>query len=232
MRKITVVTGALGICLVILLIGGFPQLSHAVKIHGCYSKFNGSLRIVSGPGKCTSTETAISWNKVGPQGPAGPQGPQGPQGETGPAGAQGERGLPGSINVFDATGQFVGYLVDISRHLDAPIITTIYIQSVRDNLTINNATGDMQGGQFSNLYYEDTECQTQPYIKTKYQLAIARYGNKFYKAIGTPAVTLQYKSGRTLDSSCYPEVSVESLIAVEEITLPFSLPLAMPLHLE
>lgn len=71
---------------------------HAVGvIHGCANKTTGALRILS-TGTCKVTETAISWNMTGPQGPQGPQGAQGaqgPQGIQGPKGAQGPTGAQG-----------------------------------------------------------------------------------------------------------------------------------------
>jgi hypothetical protein len=59
-------------------------------IYGCYSSATGQLRVISDTTSCRSSETAISWNQVGPagaEGPAGPAGPEGPTGPTGPAGA-------------------------------------------------------------------------------------------------------------------------------------------------
>jgi len=52
-------------------------------INACMKSVNGQLRIVSAATQCLPSETAISWNAVGPQGPAGPQGPQGAQGPSG-----------------------------------------------------------------------------------------------------------------------------------------------------
>ena len=49
-------------------------------ITACMKTVNGQLRIVSAATQCLPSETAISWNAVGPQGPSGPQGPQGPSG--------------------------------------------------------------------------------------------------------------------------------------------------------
>jgi len=60
-------------------------------IHGCKGS-NGALRIAN---PCATGETAISWNKKGPQGPSGPQGPAGAQGPQGPQGAQGPAGPSG-----------------------------------------------------------------------------------------------------------------------------------------
>ena len=47
-------------------------------IHACY-RANGNLRLVD-KSSCTSSETALTWNQTGPQGPAGAPGPQGAPG--------------------------------------------------------------------------------------------------------------------------------------------------------
>lgn len=70
------------------------------QIHGCVSKGvlglgQGQLRIVPDAGKCTSAETALSWNQQGVTGPAGPTGPTGPVGAQGPKGEQGAQGPQG-----------------------------------------------------------------------------------------------------------------------------------------
>ena len=50
-------------------------------INGCYKSQNGQLRLIDpASASCNPSETAISWNQTGPQGPAGPQGSAGPQG--------------------------------------------------------------------------------------------------------------------------------------------------------
>jgi hypothetical protein len=46
-------------------------------ITACMKLVNGQLRIVNAAAQCLPSETAISWNVVGPQGPQGPQGPSG-----------------------------------------------------------------------------------------------------------------------------------------------------------
>jgi hypothetical protein len=65
-------------------------------IHGCYTKRDGSLRVIDTNvgGSCsTSKENALNWNQTGPQGPSGPTGQTGPAGTAGPTsladGAQG-----------------------------------------------------------------------------------------------------------------------------------------------
>jgi hypothetical protein len=53
-------------------------------------------------GQCATrhhTETAITWNQAGPQGPQGGQGAQGPAGPQGPAGQQGPAGPQGPAGI-------------------------------------------------------------------------------------------------------------------------------------
>jgi hypothetical protein len=74
-------------------------------IRSCYTKSNGSLRVIDTPGQaCKTGEAALSWNNAGPQGLQGPQGPKGDTGlqgnpgapgTTGPQGAPGPQGIPG-----------------------------------------------------------------------------------------------------------------------------------------
>src|SRR5436309_13880794 len=52
----------------------------------CYDK-TGAMRIIdTAKTSCAKSETTLSWNQAGPQGPAGPTGPAGPAGPTGAAG--------------------------------------------------------------------------------------------------------------------------------------------------
>jgi hypothetical protein len=91
-------------------------------INGCYKSQNGQLRLIDpATDHCLPSETAISWNQTGTQGPPGPTGPAGPQGPTGdtgptgpagPTGPQGPAGTP-ATNLFAAvsagcSGIFVG----------------------------------------------------------------------------------------------------------------------------
>ena len=66
MKKITVL---LGMILVLLGLMVFP--SYGQVINGCYQTRTGQLRIVNDLAECRSSETPISWNIIGPQGPAG-----------------------------------------------------------------------------------------------------------------------------------------------------------------
>ena len=73
---------SLAIVVVAAVQAAIPDPSGA--IHACY-RSNGNLRLVD-RASCTSSETALTWNQTGPQGPAGAPGPQGPPGIAGPPG--------------------------------------------------------------------------------------------------------------------------------------------------
>jgi hypothetical protein len=81
-------------------------------ISGCVNA-SGSIRIVTDAASCKPSETAISWNQVGPQGAQGVTGPQGATGAngdpgtpgaTGPQGATGAKGDPGTPGATGPTG--------------------------------------------------------------------------------------------------------------------------------
>ena len=72
------------------------------QIRGCIGA-RGALRVLqTKTARCARGETAIAWNRVGPQGTAGPQGAAG---ETGPAGPRGDRrGAAGPQGAAGETG--------------------------------------------------------------------------------------------------------------------------------
>ena len=69
MRKLCVVIGVISAFLVAISI---QCSAEDTVIYGCIGK-KGILRVVSDPSECKGSETAIYWNKVGPQGPQGEQ---------------------------------------------------------------------------------------------------------------------------------------------------------------
>ena len=110
MRK---VLKAAGVVVVIAAVGASVGVAVAAVpsdnvISSCYSLTNGGVRIIdTSVDSCKSSERALSWNQIGPQGPQGLQGLQGPQGlqgEQGPQGLQGDRGYPGADGARGAQG--------------------------------------------------------------------------------------------------------------------------------
>jgi Collagen triple helix repeat (20 copies) len=74
-------------------------------INGCYKSQNGQLRVIDpATDHCLPSETAISWNQTGTQGPPGPTGPAGPTGPQGPTGDTGATGPAGPTGATGPTG--------------------------------------------------------------------------------------------------------------------------------
>ena len=76
--------------------GGYALAASSNKtITVCADKKTGILHLKT-RGKCSRTQTRVTWNQ---QGPAGPQGSQGAQGSAGAQGAQGSPGAQGPAGV-------------------------------------------------------------------------------------------------------------------------------------
>jgi hypothetical protein len=65
------------------------------RIHGCYQKNNGNLRVVGARKKCLKGEKPIVWNQTGRQGQPGAPGAAGAAGANGTNGANGANGVTG-----------------------------------------------------------------------------------------------------------------------------------------
>lgn len=135
---------------------------------------DGTVRIVSSGTACKRSETSISWNQIGPQGPQGTQGPQGPQGipgpqgltgpqgatgATGPAGPQGPAGVSSPI-VLDATGKEVG-------RLNGPNTVYVTVNTVLFAATLGNRDNLFADGlDFSQLplFFLTTNCSGTVFI--------------------------------------------------------------------
>ena len=119
MRKALIATGVI---ILVLVVTSLQSIAEENVIYGCVKK-NGQFRIVNTPNDCKESETAIYWNKVGPQGEpglpgeqgltgekgdkgdAGATGPQGPQGDIGPQGPKGDKGDQGDKGDKGDTGE-------------------------------------------------------------------------------------------------------------------------------
>jgi hypothetical protein len=99
MKKLCI---AMWIIFAFLVITNLPSYADEDVIYGCIGKLTGRLRVVTGPNQCRGWETAISWNKAGPQGPKGDKGDSGPIGPEGPPGV-------GCLGVYNGDGTFLGY---------------------------------------------------------------------------------------------------------------------------
>lgn len=85
----------------LLGVGGVHAVTQTNSIVACANNKTGVLRYVKN-GKCSRTETKLSWNQQGIQGPSGSAGPIG---ATGPAGANGAPGVSPTLPALTcATG--------------------------------------------------------------------------------------------------------------------------------
>jgi hypothetical protein len=109
---------AAGVVAVIALVAALGGVAAAAipsvdgTISGCYSKTQGSLRVIDTDKgqKCGSYEIALPWNQRGPKGDTGAPGPKGdtgapgPKGDTGAPGPKGDTGAPGPKGDTGDTG--------------------------------------------------------------------------------------------------------------------------------
>ena len=86
----------------------FADIGGGGVINGCYKTQNGQLSLIDpATDHCLPSETSISWNQTGIQGPkgaTGPAGPPGAKGATGPKGPTGPAGAAGAAGARGATG--------------------------------------------------------------------------------------------------------------------------------
>jgi hypothetical protein len=83
-------------------------------INACMKTKNGQLRIVRAGTTCLPSETAVSWNAVGPAGPEGPAGPQGIQGPSGAVATGTVSGAVGTVPGNSTAWAFAGPTVSMT----------------------------------------------------------------------------------------------------------------------
>ena len=149
-----------------------PAISASTSrvIKGCISKQTQVLRVAS---KCTSAETAISWNTKGDPGPAGspgPSGPAGPSGSTGATGATGPAGSGGSGSgtpvVLDANGNLFGYPLSVvpSTHEASQTSWASAVVLHNSSQRVLNVRKDGTPTSTHTIAYQSYDCTGQPLL--------------------------------------------------------------------
>jgi len=175
----------------------------------------------------------------GEPGPAGPQGDAGPTGLQGPAGEDGVDGQDGrdgtSLHLEDGRGQDLGVLLSISSNryntfsseLDALLQFTIS----QDGRVIH-VTGGKQ------LYYMEENCHGNPFVGFVTDLDRALfYGDwdpsgRLYKHDFSEAPQKRISLSEWMGGACQNVTrEIEHAIDIEEVSLPFTEPLAWPLRI-
>lgn len=181
----------------------------------------------------------------GEQGEAGKQGPQGEMGEPGEPGPAGERGEPGpqgpagtggsSLRLEDGAGQDLGIVVNA---LSGPIIT--YMPEQKALITFMQYR-DAERAYASvvesdTVFFAGENCTGQTYTEVlgatpDKAFVTGRNSDRFFRHTEEPVaigVTIQSRLNNSED--CKAWTSSGLFAPVEEITLPFDVPLTWPLR--
>ncbi|MCK8603211.1 hypothetical protein [Desulfoferrobacter suflitae] len=147
-----------------------------------------------------------------------------------PAVAQ-ETNTAGCIHVYDATGQYLGILVERGKMQDEAVV---FIPGIGKFTTIKQTTGEIEA---TNLTFDSEGCVGVPYFAGGVDF-IRKCGGKYYlggsMARNIPRVSTQLTSGECLQWSPVYDKLTEMFEASEiaESYIPFTLPVALPLHYE
>jgi hypothetical protein len=174
------------------------------EVYGCAKKKGGYLRIVTDPNLCKSNETAVTMN----QGAAG----------------------SGEIKAYDANGQYLGIFIEEDSNT-----LHIYVPSLKKIVWILLEDGNLDGGD---LYFTSSDCSGQPYAglfwSSMYEV-FKNYG-KYYAAVEMAPLSLTSLSFKGTDGQCrlVPQAYQNPPLVnvIEGISLPFTLPVALPVRLE
>ena len=236
---------------------GFWRFSQAAgtTISACVN--GAGLVYVVGDGflfkKCNGRDKTISWNITGPQGPQGPkgdkgdtgaqgqQGEQGSKGDKGDKGEQGTAGTPGqNLHIVDGNGQDLGILIGATVRGDG---FQTYLSAIDALLSFSqnqtNASFDYAGAV--EPHYSTTDCTGTVFFEgvsaaSTDALYFSDALNKYFHK--DPSESFTSRPGRSrldrvrgciLSGDGSPEPNALLML---EVSLPFNVPLAVPLHIE
>lgn len=171
----------------------------------------------------------------------GPQGEQGPQGEVGPMGPEGpigEQGLNGSngmnLHLLDANGQDLGILLDSDNSLFKTYLNDLNVIldfRVKHYPELSNPQLELEKW---GIYFTGYDCTNEAFIANDNSVFKVRSnGNRHFKLLNDLKPRTVY-SVLDVSNSCYnvPPHTFGKTTGLEEITLPFTQPLAWPPRIE
>ncbi len=131
-----------------------------------------------------------------------------------------------AVEAYDANGQYLG------RVLDAYPDVVVHVPSISGNLMINAEDGTALPASGS-LAFGTTDCSGVPHIATRLANVMVSNGGKFYKNNGEPPRNVHILSSLSADGAiCSSKDFIQSLLPLKEVTLPFPVPVALPLRFE
>lgn len=217
-----------------ILVTWIPCQAADNALYVCKNNKTGAPRLVKSPTLCKKTEYLVTITS-GTQGPQGIQGPQGPQ------------GLPGGIGVYDANNQYLGTLIQMYSDSEGGEMD-IYIPALKRVIRIKNCTycdnpGDIAWEEsFYGLFYESNNCTGQAYWE--YSPRAVTYVRKdvpgeYYignSLVSRELIFLSKKENGACESFSQPVTSSEyfnfGTVEAIQVNLPFTLPVALPLHFD
>ena len=131
------------------------------------------------------------------------------------------------ITAYDAFGNFLGIFVGNSSTATGQI----YMPSVDRFLHVNMNTGEIVG---QDLYYESEDCSGDTaYAAAEAAYRIIRNGSHYFTGVKTLPANVEVNSAlRSLNLSCESFPETRLVVPVNGITLPFLLPVPVPLRFE
>lgn len=137
----------------------------------------------------------------------------------------------GGVKVYDNSGQYLGLLMGIGFPSDP--LTQVYIPTFKRFLFIDLNNGKPYVTP-SFIYYLNADCTGQAYTDINNQYRIINNNESLYIGDMTTPVNITYKSRKYGNVNvCENEtVSRSAVIPIHEVTLPFTMPVALPIHFE
>ena len=127
------------------------------------------------------------------------------------------------VQVYDAEEQYLG----IYHGLESGC-ADIYLPSSEISTLISFETGDFLTG--SPLYFESNDCSGVPYILPKGVYYILNIRNRYYRGERTAPIDIYTKSTFLTICSKYAPSNPMKLVPAQEISLPFTVPVSLPLR--
>ncbi|MCD6319312.1 MAG: hypothetical protein J7M03_01385 [Candidatus Desulfofervidaceae bacterium] len=137
--------------------------------------------------------------------------------------------------VYDAQGQFLGYLVDLKGEEFPHQIdwVTVYRPDINRFLSFDTLTGDLVPEV--KIWFNDVKCESEPYIDWQgrffvYKHTYGKKGVKYYTTDSWPPLPIAsfslFSEGKKECSRI--SISTKKRLPAKEITLPIRLPAATP----
>lgn len=141
----------------------------------------------------------------------------------------GAYGAEADIVAYDAEGNALGvYAGNIDNN-----VMVIYVPSIDRSLHINVSTGNLIG---RDIYFQSDDCFVSgtPYVVSEGSYKVILNGNTYYTGddLAAPEGLLMQSVFRSHNSQCEQLISSRIVVPAHEITLPFTLPAALPLDLD